>query len=123
MSEENKAIVSRFLDELWNQNNAGIRDELATPDYPSTHRVDEMRAGFPDIQLTIDDQIAEGDQVVTRATATGTHKGEFMGKSPTDRSITLPIIFIHRLEGGRVAERWNQMDQVGLYEQISATQN
>ena len=45
MSEENKAIVSRFLDELWNQNNAGIKDELATPEYPTTSRVDEFRAG------------------------------------------------------------------------------
>ena len=56
MSEENKAIVSRLLDELWNQNNAGIRGELATSSYPATTRVDEFRAGFPDVQLTIYDQ-------------------------------------------------------------------
>ena len=81
-----------------------------------------MRAGFPDLHLTIDDQIAEGDKVVTRATATGTHKGDFGGVSPTDRSTVLPIIFIHRIEGGKLAERWVQFDQIGLLQQIGSTQ-
>ena len=120
MSEENKAIVRRFLDELWNKNNPGIRDELATPNYPTAARADELRAGFPDVQLTIHDQIAEADKVVTRATLTGTHKGEFEGVAPTGNSMTFGLIFIHRLEGGKVAERWNQGDILGLMQQIGA---
>ena len=72
--------------------------------------------------MTIDDQFAEGDKVATRATFTGTHKGEFMGTPPTDKSVSLPVLFIHRLEGGKVAERWNQGDTLGLLQQIGATQ-
>ena len=63
MSEENKAIVSRFLDQLWNKQNLAIRDELTATGYPSAVAADAMRTAFPDLEITIEDQIAEGDKV------------------------------------------------------------
>jgi len=76
--------------------------------------------GLPDLHLTIEDLIAEGDKVVMRASVTGTHQGEYMGLPPTGKSITYNEIFIWRLAGGRIAEMWgvvdifSQMKQLGV---------
>ena len=118
MSEENKAIVSRFLDELWNKQNLAIRDELAAPRYPSALSADAIRAGFPDVRITVEDQIAEGNKVVTRWTMKGTHKGEYEGVAPTEKQVTMTGIFIHQVEDGKLVDRWNQGDQLGLLQQI-----
>jgi steroid delta-isomerase-like uncharacterized protein len=75
---------------------------------------------YPDIHLTVEDLIAEGDKVVGRTTVTGTHRGEFMGVAPTGKSITYNEIFIFRFVDGKVAETWGvvdvfaQMRQLGL---------
>ena len=74
---------------------------------------------YPDIHLTVEDVIAEGDKVVTRNTVTGTHRGEFMGRAPTGKSVTYEI-FSFRFVDGRVVETWGvvdvyaQMNQLGL---------
>jgi predicted ester cyclase len=76
--------------------------------------------GLPDLHLTIEDLIAEGDKVVMRASVTGTHQGEYMGVQPTGKSITYSEIFIWRFAGGRITEMWGvvdvfaQMKQLGL---------
>jgi len=76
--------------------------------------------GLPDLRLTIEDLIAEGDKVVMRASVTGTHQGEYMGVQPTGKSISYNEIFIFRLAGGRIAEMWgvvdifSQMKQLGM---------
>jgi steroid delta-isomerase-like uncharacterized protein len=75
---------------------------------------------YPDIHLTVEDLIAEGDKVVGRTTVTGTHRGEFMGLPPTGKSVTYNEIFIFRFVDGKVAETWGvvdvfaQMRQLGL---------
>jgi predicted ester cyclase len=75
---------------------------------------------YPDIHLTVEDLIAEGDKVVGRTTVTGTHWGEFMGLAPTGKSVTYNEIFIFRFVDGKVAETWGvvdvfaQMRQLGL---------
>jgi steroid delta-isomerase-like uncharacterized protein len=75
---------------------------------------------FPDLQLTVEDMIAEGDKVVVRNTVTGTHRGEYMGLAPTGKSVTYNEIFIFRFVNGRVAETWgvvdffSQMKQLGV---------
>jgi predicted ester cyclase len=77
--------------------------------------------GLPDLHLTIEDLIAEGDKVVMRASVTGTHQGEYMGLRPTGKSITYNEIFIWRLAGGRITEMWgvvdvfSQMKQLGVF--------
>ena len=79
-----------------------------------------LHRAFPDLQITIEDLIEEGDKVVSRNTVTGTHLGEYMGIPPTGKSVTYNEIFILRFIGGRIAETWglvdvfSQMKQVGV---------
>jgi predicted ester cyclase len=73
---------------------------------------------YPDIHLTVEDLIAEGDKVVGRTTVTGTHQGEFMGVAPTGRSVTYNEIFIFRFANGRVVETWGVVDVYAQMKQI-----
>jgi steroid delta-isomerase-like uncharacterized protein len=73
---------------------------------------------YPDIHLTVDDVIAEGDKVVARNTVTGTHQGEFMGVGPTGKSVTYNEIFIFRFANGRVVETWGVVDVLSQMKQI-----
>lgn len=77
-------------------------------------------AAFPGNQLTIDDAVAEGDEVAVRFTLRGVHRGAFMGIPPTGKEITLTGITILRFAGGRCVERWNQADFLGLLQQLGA---
>jgi predicted ester cyclase len=79
-----------------------------------------LRAAFPDLHFTIEDQIAAGDRVVTRWTANGTHNGEFQGISPTGKQITIAGIDIDRLANGKVVECWPVADELGLLRQLGA---
>jgi len=74
--------------------------------------------GLPDLHLTIEDLVEEGDKVVMRASVTGTHKGEYMGVQPTGKSITYNEIFIWRLAGGRIAEMWGVVDVFAQMKQL-----
>ena len=74
--------------------------------------------GLPDLQLTIEDLIAEGDKVVARNTVTGTHQGEYMGLPPTGKSVTYNEIFIARFAGGRIAETWGVVDVLSQMRQL-----
>ncbi|MDT5208024.1 MAG: hypothetical protein QOF67_439 [Mycobacterium sp.] len=73
---------------------------------------------YPDIHLTVEDVIAEGDKVVARNTVTGTHQGEFMGVAPTGKSVTYNEIFIFRFADGRVVETWGVVDVYAQMKQI-----
>jgi predicted ester cyclase len=77
-------------------------------------------AAFPDMQATIEDQIAEGDMVVTRWTARGTHQGELMGIPPSGIAVAVTAIVIDRIVGGKIAETWTSYDALGLLQQIGA---
>ena len=79
-----------------------------------------IRAAFPDLTVTIDDLIAEGDKVVWRWSARGTQRGELMGIPPTGREVTLTGISIDRLAGGQIVERWGEIDNLGLLQQLGA---
>ncbi len=72
------------------------------------------------MHIVIDDQIAEGDRVVTRWTARGTHKGEWMGIAPTGKPVTVTGILISRFAGGRVVEEWENYDALGMMRQLGA---
>ena len=78
-----------------------------------------MRA-YPDLHITVEDQIAEGDKLVVRNTVTGTHLGEYMGIAPTGRSVSYDEIFILRFAGGRIAETWGVVDVLGQLRQLGA---
>jgi predicted ester cyclase len=75
-------------------------------------------AAFPDLQFTVEDEIAEGDKVTTRYTARGTHRGELMGMAPTGKHVTVTGIFISRVEEGKLAEMWLNWDALGLMQQL-----
>ena len=122
-AEENKALVRREQEELWNHTgNLDAAQELFVPDHIEAAKQEaaDFREGFPDVVSTIEDLIAEGDKVVARWRSRATHRGEYMGVSPTGREVEFTGISVYRIEGGRIAESWNSEDQLGLMRQISA---
>jgi predicted ester cyclase len=80
----------------------------------------EWYDAFPDMHVTIDDMVAEGDKVAMRITMTGTHKGEYMGIPPTNRKVTLWAIEIDRVVGCKFVEGWTRYDTLGLMQQLGA---
>jgi steroid delta-isomerase-like uncharacterized protein len=134
-TEENKAIVRRVNDEVWSKGQLDVIDELIADDCVTTvigapeqirgpqgfrEFVVMYRTAFPDLRISVDEQVAEGDIVVTRWTATGTHEGELMGIPATGKQATTAGININRISGGKLAEGWGLFDQLGLLQQIGA---
>jgi predicted ester cyclase len=79
-----------------------------------------LRRAYPDLHITSEDMIAEGDKVVSRNTVTGTHLGEYMGLQPTGKSVTYNEIFIFRISNGRIAETWGVVDVLSQLRQLDA---
>jgi steroid delta-isomerase-like uncharacterized protein len=133
-AEENKAIFRRYIEELSNQGNLELADEIF--DRYLAHQPDgsvlergpedvkrfqaEFREAFRHFHATIEDQIAEGDKVVTRWTIRGTHEGEFRGIAPTGKELEIRGIGIFRFSDGKVVESWDSFDQLGLMRQLGA---
>jgi steroid delta-isomerase-like uncharacterized protein len=135
MSEENKEKARRFIQEAFNEGNFSVVDEIFTSDYvlhdpanPDEIRgpegvkgyVQMYRSAFPDTQITVEDVIAEGDKVVTRWTGRGTHQGELFGVPPSGNRVEVTGISIDRIEGGKFVEGWNNLDALGMMQQIGA---
>jgi steroid delta-isomerase-like uncharacterized protein len=130
--EKNKVLNRRFVEEVINQGNLdaieelidpGAVDHAAPPGFPTgregaKHFAAMMRSAFPDLRLTIEDMISEGDKVVMRGTWSGTHQGEFMGIPATGRRVTVSQIDISRVADGRMVEHWGQFDALGLMQQL-----
>ena len=120
MSEENKALSRRVSREVFGQGNLAVVDEVYAPDYVDHNapplpdpgvegfkqRVTMFRTAFPDASVTIEDQIAEGDRVVTHWTGHGTHTGEFAGGAPTNKEITVTGMSVDRIVNGKIVESW-----------------
>jgi steroid delta-isomerase-like uncharacterized protein len=129
---QNKAIVRDYIDRLFTKGDLSAVDDCLTGDYvdhdppfgsPAGREgmrgaAAMFRAAFPDWHAEVGLLIAEGDLVVEQFTASGTQRGEVMGVPPTGKTITLPGIQIFRIEGGRIAERWGQLDELGLLRQL-----
>ena len=131
--EENKELVRRIYDELWNERKLEVAEELIAQDavnydtglLPQPFGPEEMKgtvrmvtAGFPDNRHEVEEMIAEGDKVVVRCTLTGTHEGEFMGIAPTGRSIEVSEIHVYRLEDGKAVEHRVGRDDLGAMRQL-----
>jgi predicted ester cyclase len=132
MTSENKALVRRFYEEI-DKGNLAAMDELVAEDY-----IDHSPPPFPGLALgreglkqsfklfldatpgfhKIEDQIAEGDKVVTRLTAYGTHEGDLPGAPRTGNKLEMTAIVIHRIAGGKLAEKWSNKDVLGFLQQI-----
>ena len=130
-TESAKALVRQVVDD-WNRGDLDALDEHLDPAYvnrdPNNLEVTDLpsykrwaaaaRAAFPDLRVTIEDLIAEGDKVVARVTIRATHTGEFMGIPPTGKHIETDVIDILRFADGKVIEHWAQPDRLGMYQQL-----
>jgi len=135
-TDDNKAIVRRFVDEIFVQGRKDTVDELLADDFvahtwPSTgHPKDDLKAAIDrtsgpsgalaDPAFTIEDLIAEGDRVAARITTAATQVGTFMGMPPSGKRYEIGEIHIFRLRDGKVVEHWHQMDQMGMMKQLGA---
>jgi steroid delta-isomerase-like uncharacterized protein len=134
-SEEQKALVRRFWEEVFNQKHLERADAYVAQDYldhgavpgqgPGLEGAKRMRwamyfAAIPDLHATIDDMVAEGDKLSVRFTVTGTHVGELMGVPPTGKHFDVGAMCIYRIAEGKIAEQWEQIDMLGLMRQLGA---
>jgi predicted ester cyclase len=135
--EQNKIVVKRFIHEMWNQRKLQLADELFAADCIAHQlRTDESAAGtprtaesvereatawltgFPDLEFVLEQVIAAGDRVVSQCTMRGTHTGVWMGVAPPGIKVSVPIITIHRIAGGKIAEDWALVGSLTLFQQL-----
>lgn len=129
MSTDNKAFVRRYFDH-WGEPEA-VRQALSPdfvghlPEAPQPLNREAfiqsqlgMRAAFPDFAPTVEDQIADGDKVVSRLTFHGTHKGEFQGIPATGKQVAVGAITIEKVADGKIVEHWIVYDGMGLMQQL-----
>jgi predicted ester cyclase len=128
--EANIATFRRAIDEGWNQGNLEAIDELFAPDFVEHQAgiapgrdgvkasIQILRTAFPDLHLTVEDVIAEGDKVWLRLAATGTHSGPFMGSAATGHGMKSTVIDIARIVDGRLIEHWGVADRFSVAQQI-----
>jgi steroid delta-isomerase-like uncharacterized protein len=135
MSEENKALASRLYAGLAGQAGLSLADELVAEDFvdhnppgpdiaPGREGLKqvftEFNSAFPDMTLTVEDQVAEGDKVVSRLRFSGTQQGEYIGMPASGKSVSIGVIDIFRIEEGKIVERWGESDTLGMLVQLGA---
>lgn len=134
MSKNDKALlISRIADDIWNRGDIGVVEELMVSDakYHGPHmpngvggREDWKRAitmylaAFPDSHVTYDELIVTDDTVIGRWSATATHTGELPGLAPTGKPISISGITIYRFSGNKISEAWEQLDMLGMWQQL-----
>jgi steroid delta-isomerase-like uncharacterized protein len=131
-TDENKALSRRFFEEVWGKGNLAVIDELTDPAFvdhnappglpPGVAGLKQFvvmyREAFPDMQVSIDDLIADSDKVVIRWTARGTNTGSLFGMPTTGKAATITGITIERKVDGKTVEGWNNFDQLGMLQQL-----
>jgi steroid delta-isomerase-like uncharacterized protein len=122
--DENKAVVRRLWEEVWNAADLAVADAIFAPEYAAHERgyVPFIRAAFPDSEHTIEAMIGERDIVVTRFLWRGSHRGEFLGLPATGKRVAVRGLWMHRLDGGRIVEgrEWGALDWLAFLDQIGA---
>jgi steroid delta-isomerase-like uncharacterized protein len=133
MSTDNKALTRRWFEEVWNNRRRDLIYELSHRDAVTYGLAegatatgidqfmpfyDRFIATFPDIHITVEDVIAEGDKTAVRLTAQGTHTGDAMGIAPTNKRVSFSGIIMIRWKGGKIAEGWNEFDAWGMMQQL-----
>jgi steroid delta-isomerase-like uncharacterized protein len=132
--EETKAIVTRYLEEFWNNGKMETADDIVAVDYTDHRPVGEakgpaalkqfataFRNAFPDLHFTLEDQFAEQEKAVVRWNFTGTHKGVLLGIAATGKQVTLQGTTILHLSGGKITETWVFWDRLSLMEQLGVS--
>ena len=133
MSEaENKTIARRFNEDVWGKGDQAALEELLDPNFEDHDALPgqppgreghaqilaAFRSAFPDLNVTTEDIVAEGDKVVSRWTARGTHQGELLGIAPTGNGVTIKGIDVLRVAEGRIVERWAQFNDLEMMQQL-----
>lgn len=131
-TEDNKAVINRLYEEVFNKGNLALVDELIAPNYVShapggqefkgtdgfKQFVTQSRAVLPDLKMTLEHIVAEGDKVAHTARMQGTFNGEYMGITPTGKQVIITNTTISRFEGGKEVEAWMNYDQLSMYQQM-----
>ena len=137
MSEENKALMRRWFEEVWNKGRVEAIDEMFAEDGLAHGLADEsgqplrgpagfkafhekFRTAFPDIMVTIEDLIAEDDKVVARCSVRGSHGGDSLGFAATNHPVDITGISIIRVKDGQIVEGWNNFDFMKMFKQLGA---
>lgn len=137
MSEENRALLHRWFEEVWNKGRAEAIDELFAEDGIAHGLSDDtgaplrgpagfrefhknFRSAFPDIIVTVEDTVAEGDKVVARCSVRAVHTGEGLGFAATKRPMEITGIAITRIKDGKIVEAWNNFDFMSMFRQLGA---
>ena len=133
MSEANKAVVRRWMEEGFNKNDLSIADETFAENQVFHFSAEEVRGidafkelvtaykrAFPDSSITVDEQVAEGDSVATRFTFRGRHTGELNGVAPSGKAINVGALAISHVREGKTVETWQNFDEVTMLKQIGA---
>ncbi|HLX43109.1 MAG TPA: ester cyclase [Bryobacteraceae bacterium] len=137
--EDNKHIVARFVDELWNQRKLEVADAIfdedchthqlqsgppavAAPRGPAAIKahVADWLSGFPDLKFTVEQMFADGDRVISQLALEGTQTGPWMGIPPTRKRVNIRVITIHRIRTGKIVEDWVLVESLGLLQQFGA---
>ena len=131
---QNKTIARRFNEEVWGRGDQATLEELLDPDFVDHDALPGQAPGreghkqilvafhsaFPDLNVTTEDIVTEGEKVVSRWTARGTHHGELLGIAPTGNEVTIKGIDVLRVAEGRIAERWSQFNSLEMMQQLGA---
>lgn len=128
-AEENKAVVQRLFEEIVSRGELAVADEIFAPDFfwpqfklrgpeGAKQWVRAFRSAFPDVHDTVEEQIAEGDSVMTRVTVRGTHLGTWYGLPPTGKKAVFTAIGVDRLADGKIVERYAIFDLAGVLRQL-----
>ncbi|MBV9211755.1 MAG: ester cyclase [Acidobacteria bacterium] len=137
MSEENKALIRRWFEEVWNKGREdaidemladeavvhGLADESGQPlhglqDFHAFHQ--KFRQAFPDIYVTVDDVITEGDKGAVRCSVRGSHTGDSLGFEASHKPVEFTGMSMVRIADGKIVEAWNNFDFMNMYQQIGA---
>ena len=133
-TEQNKALVRRLIEEVMSGGNMSLIDEFVAPDFIENEVIPGLSSGregfkqtnnmfrsaFPDLKVTINDMLAEGDKVALSVTFSGTHKGDLMGMAPTGKRFSMNAHDIMRIENGKLKEHWGVSDMMGMMQQLGA---
>jgi steroid delta-isomerase-like uncharacterized protein len=134
---QNRVVVSRFYEELWNDRTLGVADEIIAADCV-THQlqsgaetvgvprgpeavkrhVAEWLTGFPDLRFTVEGMMAEGDKVMTRSVMRGTHTGTWLGLAPTGKQMSIRMTVVQRVLHGKIVEDWILVEALGFFQQL-----
>lgn len=137
MSEENRRLIHRWFEEVWNKGRADAIDELFAEDGIAHGLADEtgaplygpaafkefhrkFRGAFPDIVVTVEDTVSEGDKVAARCSVRAVHAGDHLGFAATQKPMEITGISIVRIKDGKIVEGWNNFDFMSMFKQLGA---